>query len=245
MIKRSLEIKRVFISGGSRGIGRATVETFAEAGYQVAFTYAQKKSIASELVKKFPSGQLKAIQMDLQFQTSIEAAISEAKSFCEKIDIVIHNAAFTQDSILFTMNYEQWQSVIQASLNSFFFLNKAFLQDMIENRWGRIITLASVSGESGNRGQANYAAAKGALISATKSVAKEYARKGVLANVVSPGIIDTEMIKDLPPLDIKKMIPVGRTGTPQEVANAVYFLASEQASFINGTILQVNGGMYT
>ena len=183
--------------------------------------------------------------MDLTERDSIEAAIDEVKDFCQEIDIVVHNAAFTADTTLYLMSFDQWNSVIQTSLNSFFFLNKAFLSGMISNKWGRIITLASVSGEAGNRGQANYAAAKGALIAATKSIAKEYARKGVLANVVSPGIIDTDMTENLPPLDLKAMIPVGRKGTAQEVANAVFFLSSEQASFVNGTVLQVNGGMYT
>jgi 3-oxoacyl-[acyl-carrier protein] reductase len=144
------------------------------------------------------------------------------------------------------MDEGQWSRVLDTSLNSLFYVNKLVLPGMVANRWGRIIALASISGEAGNRGQANYAAAKGALIATCKSLAKEVAGKGVLVNVVSPGLIETDMTKDLPIKDeLKRLIPVGRFGQPDEVAKVVRFLASDDASYINGAVIRVNGGLYT
>ncbi len=235
-------MRKVLITGGSRGIGKACVEEFAKNGCEVVFTWLKNKESADNLQASLAGSKVSHFQLDLTciHPESLFASISEQGPF----DIVVHNAAFADDVPFFFMQENQWDSVTQASLNSFFHLNKAIIAHMIEKKWGRIITLASISGEAGNRGQTNYAAAKGALIAATKSLAKELGRKGILCNIVSPGLIDTDMTKDLA-LDIKQHIPVGRLGRPEEVAKAIAFLASDHASYINGTILQVNGGLYT
>ncbi len=187
---------------------------------------------------------VKFFKLDL-LKDSIDEKIRRQTSEDGGFDIVVHNAGIADDAAFYFMTPDQWHSVLNVSLNSFFFINKACLAHMIEKKWGRIITITSISGEAGNRGQVNYSAAKGAMISATKALAKEVGRKGVLVNSVSPGLIETEMTKDLPPIDFKQMIPVGRLGRPEEVASVVKFLASEEASYINGTVVQVNGGLYS
>ncbi len=235
------------ITGGSRGIGAAMVRAFHDAGrYHVTFTYNKNREKAFQLIEDLgnPTG-FKALPLDLNDKLSITSLLDKLVEEEPGYDIVIHNAASNDDQTFYFLEESQWNEVIQASLNSFFYLNKAFLPHMIQNRWGRIIVMASISGEAGQRGQTNYSAAKGALIAASKSLAREVARKGVLVNAVSPGLIETDMTAKGHFQDVTAMIPVGRMGTPAEVAKAVLFLASDDASYINGTVLQVNGGLYT
>lgn len=234
-------MRKVLITGGSRGIGEAMVREFS-LDHEVTFTYNSGEERAKTLIGELEGRNgLKALPLNLNDKESIKVLCGREESF----DIVIHNAASTSDQAFFFLDEDQWSSVINGSLNSFFYLNKAFLPHMIQNRWGRIIVMASISGEAGQRGQTNYSAAKGALISASKSLAKEVARKGVLVNVVSPGIIETDMTAGVPFKEVLPLIPIGRIGQPKEVAKAVKFLASDDASYINGTVLQVNGGLYT
>ncbi|RYF39985.1 MAG: SDR family oxidoreductase, partial [Cytophagaceae bacterium] len=185
------------------------------------------------------------IPLDLSNRAQLKERMEESLAVDGGYDVVIHNAASNDDQAFYFMEEEQWNDVIQTSLNSFFYINKAVLPHMIGNRWGRIIVMASISGEAGQRGQTNYAAAKGALIAASKSLAREVARKGVLVNAVSPGLIETDMTAQLHLQDILPMIPVGRMGRADEVAKVALFLASDDASYINGTVMQVNGGLYT
>jgi 3-oxoacyl-[acyl-carrier protein] reductase len=244
-------MKRVLVTGGSRGIGAAIVREFAaRKNYEVVFTYKGNQALADELAASINGsdgepGTVTAVPLDLnniEQMKQMLAALTEDKGF----DIVVHNAGSAEDGPFYFMNEDSWHHVTATALNSFYYINKACLEQMIASRFGRIITIVSISGESGNRGQVNYAAAKGALIAATKSLAKEVARKGVLVNAVSPGLIDTDMIKQLGPLeDIKNMIPMGRVGRPHEVAKVVTFLASDDASYINGEVIRVNGGLYT
>ena len=244
-------MKKVFISGGSRGIGAATVLAFAKTGgHEIIFSYSNNEEAAASVADaaRDLGAKVSFVRMNLCDRSSIEEGIANIFQISQHLDIVVHNAGAVADSPLFFMEEDAWDKVTQLSLNSFFFLNKAFLAGMIERKWGRIICLASVSGEAGQRGQTNYAAAKGAIIAASKSLAKEVARKGVLVNVVSPGLIETDMTASLAfanAKDLKDLIPVGRYGRPEEVAHAILFLSSDQASYINGTVLQVNGGLYT
>jgi len=240
-------MRHVFVTGGSRGIGAAIVrDLMARGSYQVTFTYQSRLDLAEALMDELGRpDHLRAVAMDLRNKDSIRAALAKALGDGPGFDIVVHNAAYTADAPFFFLEEQDWESVIATSLNSFFHINKACLPHMIEKRWGRIIVMASVSGEAGQRGQTNYAAAKGALIAASKSLAREVARKGVLVNAVSPGLIETDMTHSIPVAEVLPMIPVGRFGKPEEVAKVVAFLASDDASYINGTVLQVNGGLYT
>lgn len=216
--------------------------------HEVVFTYRQNKDLAQSLGTSLRDEGLKvsAIRLDLLDPAQIQAGIAQEIEARGGFDVLVHNAASTDDAAFFFMDEGQWSRVIGTSLNSLFYINKLCLPWMLEKRWGRIVGLASISGEAGNRGQANYAAAKGALIAACKSLAKELAGKGILVNVVSPGLIDTDMTKDLPIKDeLKRLIPLGRFGRPEEVAKVVRFLASDDASYVNGAVIRVNGGLYT
>lgn len=223
------------------------VRAFHNSGhYHVTFTYNRNEGKAQELIKELgsPVG-LKAQPLNLNDKVSIQNLLKELQGETVGYDVVVHNAASTSDQAFFFLEEDQWNDVIQASLNSFFYINKAVLPHMIRQRFGRIIVMASISGEAGQRGQSNYAAAKGALIAASKSLARELARKGILVNAVSPGLIETDMTENVPLEHILPLIPIGRMGRADEVAKVVLFLASDDASYINGTVLQVNGGLYT
>lgn len=236
------------VTGGTSAIGLAIVEQLCATGKDVVFSYRSNELAARELMTRM-EGRAQGFAMDLLDTASIERFVSDCQRHLSRksqtVGTLIHNAGFCSDGPFFLMAEQDWRQVIDTSLNSFYYLNKAFLADMIAARFGRIITMVSVSGEAGNRGQVNYSAAKGALIAATKALAKEVSRKGVLVNAVSPGIIASPMTDNLAIPDLKNLVPVGRKGTPAEVAHAVLFLASEQASYITGTVLQVNGGLYT
>jgi 3-oxoacyl-[acyl-carrier protein] reductase len=238
--------KRVLVTGGSRGIGRALVEALsADGSWDITLTYRVKKDEAQSVVNAARSCDVpcEAVCIDLLDAPAMRATITGVIESSGGFDAVVHNAALTADSNFYFMDDAQWNDVLSASLNSFYVLNKLCLPKMIEHRWGRIITLASVAGEAGNRGQVNYSAAKGALISATKALGREVGGKNVLCNVVSPGIIETDMTRDIP--DMRKLIPQGRYGKPEEVAGVVAFLLSSSASYINGEVIRVNGGFYT
>ncbi len=240
--------RKVFITGGSKGIGEATVRYFCiKKNYDVTFTYHKNEKKAHNIVEELTSENysISTFHLDLNNAKEVNSLIQNLIEKNDGFDIIIHNAAHTLDTPLFFMEENEWNDVIQASLNSFFYINKACIKKMIANRYGRIISIASISGESGNRGQTNYSAAKGALIAASKALAREIGIKGVTVNCVSPGIISTEMTANLPEAELKKMIPIGRFGTPEEVVSAIAFLASEEASYITGEVLRVNGGLYT
>ncbi len=218
----------------------------ATGAHRVTFTYHKNLEKALALIEELGSpASVRAIPLDLGDKASLKAAMESLSAEEEGYDIVIHNAAVASDQAFYFLEEEQWENVIQTSLNSFFYINKAVLPHMIQKRWGRIIVMASVSGEAGQRGQSNYAAAKGAVIAASKSLAREVARKGILVNALSPGLIETDMTADLHVNEILPLIPVGRMGRADEVAKVAVFLASDDASYINGTVLQVNGGLYT
>lgn len=240
-------MRNFLVTGGSQGIGKATVEILAEQGNQITFTYMTRETESVLICDKLRDRGLKVncFQLNLLDKSTITGKLHSAMERFGAFDGIVHNAGKAADDPFYFLDEKKFWDPIDTSLNSFFYINKACLGHMIGQRWGRIVTLASIAGESGNRGQTNYAAAKGAVISATKSLARELAGKGILCNSVSPGIIDTGMTQNLPKDEILRLIPVGRYGKPEEVAHVIKFLLSDEASYINGEVIRVNGGFYT
>lgn len=246
----SLDGKVALVTGASRGIGRAIAKYLAMAGATVIINYRSSKEKAEELKSEIESfgGKALIFKCDVSNPDEVNSLREEiSRSGLGKVTIVVNNAGITRDKLLKSMTLEDWDIVLNTNLRSVFLVTKAFLPDMILSRWGRIINVSSIVGLIGSAGQANYAASKAGIIGFTKSIAKEYARFGITANVVAPGYIETDMTADLPE-KVKKgylsMIPVGRAGAPEEVAAVVLFLASPMSSYVNGEVLNVNGGMY-
>jgi 3-oxoacyl-[acyl-carrier protein] reductase len=239
------ERQTVFVSGASRGIGAAIVRCLAGAGFDIWLNYHTSQDSAEILKAEIEAmGQSCTL---LPFDVADEQAVSVALEPLLEEDVpfaFVHNAGFARDTILPMMRRDEWDSVIDVHLTSFFILARLFSKAMISKRRGRIISIASVSGETGQAGQANYSAAKAGLIGASKSLARELARRNILVNVVSPGLIETDMVKDLPLDKIMPLIPMNRMGTVEEVAGVVRFLLSKDADYITGQVISVNGGLY-
>lgn len=240
--------KIVLVTGASRGIGRAIAETFAAKGAVVvgtATTEAGAAAISSNLEK---IGQGFGIEMNVAQQASIEQAFEKiVTKLTNAPQIVVNNAGITRDNLMLRMKPEEWDEVINTNLTGLYRITKLCLKSMIKARWGRIINISSIVGVNGNAGQANYAAAKAGLIGFSKSVAQEVASRNVTVNVVAPGYIQTDMtnaLGDETKAQLLKMIPMQKVGRPEDIAEAVLFLASEAAGYITGQTLHVNGGMY-
>lgn len=235
------------VTGASRGIGRAIAETLAAGGATVVA--AARGDGARPVAEAIAAGGGKAepVSLDVTDAASIDAAVSRALDEFGRIDILVNNAGITRDQLMLRMKREDWDAVLATNLTAAFLTVQAVLKPMIRQRHGRIVNLTSVVGQSGNPGQANYAASKAGLIGFTKAVAQEVASRNVTVNAVAPGMIDTDMTRALGD-DVHEAwadkIPVRRLGTPVEVAAAVAFLASDEASYITGHVLAVNGGMY-
>ena len=242
-------MKYALITGGSRGIGREICLKLAEDGYSIIINYKANEEKAKEVKKAIEDigGKAELLPFDTSSPQSIEEAMErwQSKNQDSHISVLVHNAGITDDSLLFMMSDSQWHNVLDTSLNGFFYLSRLIVKDMMASRWGRIVVVSSLSGVKGMAGQVNYSAAKGALISASKALAIEVARRGVTVNVVAPGFIRTDMTGHLSEMDLKATIPMGRFGQASEVAEAVAFFASEKSSYITGTVLNVNGGLYT
>jgi 3-oxoacyl-[acyl-carrier protein] reductase len=187
------------------------------------------------------------MQFDVASQAAAERALGDwqARNIDSYIQVLVNNAGIRKDALLMWMKNEEWTDVLNTNLNSFLYITRFLLKDMLVNKFGRIINVVSLSGIKGLPGQANYSAAKGGVIAATKALAQEIAKKNVTVNAVAPGFIRTDMTKDLDESQLKIMIPMGRFGKPEEVASAVRFLASDDASYITGSVINVNGGLYT
>lgn len=236
------------VTGGSRGIGRAIVVALAEAGARVAFVYQSSSKPADDLVAELKGKNLEAVayQADVKSFSSAEEVVGKIIDSWEKIDILVNNAGIIRDSLLATMSEDQWGEVIQTNLNSVFNYCHAAIRPMMSARYGRIINMSSVASEFGNQGQANYAASKGGIEGFTRCFATEVARRGITVNAVAPGFIETDMttaVRNAAEAEIKKSIPVRRLGKPEDIANAVRFLAEESASYITGQVLRVDGGL--
>ena len=233
------------VTGGSRGIGRAIAVELSEAGYGIIITYKSNDRAAEETLEIIRSkgGRGEKIRFDVADSETAAKQMDEIISRYTSIRVLVNNAGVTADGLFMMMSEEDWDIVIQTTLKGFYNVTKPVLKRMVRNKRGSIVSISSASALIGNRGQANYAAAKSGLIAASRSLASEVARLGVRVNVVAPGLIDTEMIKGAPIDKIKEIIPMARIGRPEEVAKVVRFLCSDDASYITGQVISVNGGM--
>ena len=237
----------VFVTGASRGIGKAIARRCAAAGATVAAGAREDhaRPVVEEIVAA--GGAAEALSIDVTDETSVIAAVHTTLERFQRIDILVNNAGIVRDQLLMRMKAAEWAAVVATNLTSAFTCTQAVLRPMLKQRWGRVINISSVVGQSGNPGQVNYAAAKAGLIGFTKALAREVASRGITVNVVAPGMIETDMtggLGDLARAALEAQIPLGRIGAPEEVAGAVCFLASVEASYITGQVVGVNGGLY-
>ena len=237
--------KIALVTGATRGIGRAVAEELVSKGAFVIGTATSEKG--AESISAYLGEKGKGLVLNVADQASIDAVLEQIKQEFGDIDILVNNAGITRDNLLMRMKDEEWFDILQTNLSSVYHLSKAMLRTMMKKRFGRIINIGSVVGSMGNAGQTNYCAAKAGLIGFSKALAKEVASRGITVNVVAPGFIATDMTEVLSE-ELKNNLltqtPAGRLGEPKDIAKAVAFLASEDASYINGTTLHVNGGMY-
>ena len=237
--------KIALVTGATRRIGRAVAEELVSKGAFVIGTATSEKG--AESISAYLGEKGKGLVLNVADQASIDAVLEQIKQEFGDIDILVNNAGITRDNLLMRMKDDEWFDILQTNLSSVYHLSKAMLRTMMKKRFGRIINIGSVVGSMGNAGQTNYCAAKAGLIGFSKALAKEVASRGITVNVVAPGFIATDMT-DVLSEELKNnlltQIPAGRLGEPKDIAKAVAFLASEDASYINGTTLHVNGGMY-
>ena len=244
----TLQGRIALVTGGGRGIGRAIVEEFAAAGATVAFTYKSSSGVSEDLASalRAKGHTVSAHQSDAASASDATALVSRVIADHGRLDILINNAGIAKDGLLMRMSEEDWDRVIANNLKSVFNFTKAAARQMVGQRSGKIINITSIVGISGNAGQSNYAASKAGIIGFTKSIAKELASRNIQVNAIAPGFVDTDMTGALTPEQKKVligMIPLKRTARPEEIASAVRFLASDDAGYINGQVLCVDGGM--
>ena len=236
------------VTGASRGIGRAIAEELATAGHRVAINYVRAKDEAAAVVEEIRAagGEAVAVGADVGTDEGVAELFGAVAESLGPVEILVNNAGIVRDNLLLRMSPDDWDAVIETNLRSVFLCTKTALRPMLKARWGRIISVTSVSGLSGNPGQANYAAAKAGIVGFTKSIAKEVGSRGITVNAVAPGFIETDMtaaIEDASRDTARDQITLGRFGTPQEVSAAVGYLASEQAAYVTGQVLVVDGGL--
>ncbi|MEJ7644396.1 MAG: 3-oxoacyl-ACP reductase FabG [Chryseolinea sp.] len=242
-------MKYALVTGGSRGIGRAICLKLAEMGYHVIINYKNNDVEAANTLalvqEKNVTGEL--LKFDVSSKQEVDVALAGwfTSNQNQTIEILVNNAGIRDDALMVWMSDEQWKRVLGSSLDAFYYVTRHVITGMVSNKYGRIVTIVSLSGLKGLPGQTNYSAAKAGVIGATKALAQEVARRGITVNAVAPGFIRTDMTQDLNETELKGLIPMKRFGEPDEVADAVAFLASAKASYITGTVLSINGGLYT
>ena len=242
-------VKYALVTGGSRGLGRAVCLRLAKMGIPVLINYQSNKTAAEEVRDEIlaSGGEASILGFNVADEKQVTAAIEawEAEHPDDYIAYLVNNAGIRRDNVMFMMPDEDWHSVIDVTLNGFFYVTRRLLPKMMMRRHGgRIVNMASLSGLKGMAGQTNYSAAKAALIGATKALAQEAAARNVTVNAVAPGFIETDMTKDLPQDELKNLVPMRRFGKPDEVAALVGFLCSDDASYITGEVISINGGLY-
>ena len=241
----SFENKVVLVTGASRGIGRAIAEAFVAKGAKVVGTATSQSG--ADAISAYLGDSGCGMVLNVTSSESVEALYAAIKERFGDVDVLINNAGITRDNLLMRMKDDEWQDIIDTNLTSLYRLSKPVLRTMMKKRYGRIVSIGSVVGTMGNAGQTNYAAAKAGLIGFTKSLAREVASRGITVNAVAPGFIATDMthaLNDEQRAGILNQVPANRLGEPQEIAAAVLFLASDEASYVTGETLHVNGGMY-
>jgi len=238
--------KTALVTGASRGLGASIAITLAKAGYNIWANYSSNKEAAEKVKKEIEElgRTCKLLKFDVRDKEAIEKVLAPELELCTP-DVLVNNAGFTRDALMIWMSQDDWEDVIDVSLLGFFLVTKTVLMGMLKRRSGRIINITSTAGQSGLPGQVNYSTAKAGLIGATKSLALEVCKRGVIVNAIAPGFIETDMTAELPLDKILPTIPAGRFGRAEEVAAAVEFLCSDKASYIIGETISINGGIYT
>ncbi|MEW6666882.1 MAG: 3-oxoacyl-ACP reductase FabG [Thermodesulfobacteriota bacterium] len=234
------------VTGGSKGIGRAVCIELARSGYDIVVNYRSDEPGAAETLRAVTEQGAggRIMRFDVSNRDETQEAVQEIIERFESVDVLVNNAGIHADGLFVMMPHEDWDAVIDTSLRGFYNMTRPLLEKMIFQKHGAVVSIASVAALIGNRGQANYSAAKAGLIGASRAVASEVARLGIRVNVVAPGLIETDMIQGAPVENIKAVIPMGRIGRPEEVAKVVRFLCSDDASYITGQVISVNGGMF-
>lgn len=243
-------MKYAIVTGGSRGIGRAICKKLAEdTDYHILINYQSNEAAALTTLQEIQSvgGNGEIIQFDVANQQEVSAALTQWQEDNPNavVEVIVNNAGITRDGLFMWMPQQDWQDVINTSLNGFYNVTNFFIQKLLRNKYGRIINMVSVSGVKGTPGQTNYSAAKGALVGATKALAQEVAKRKITVNAVAPGFIKTDMTSDLNEDELVKLVPANRFGEAEEVADLVSFLASKKSGYITGEVININGGIYS
>ena len=242
-------MKYALVTGGSRGIGRAICIKLAEQGYNIIVNYKSNEAEANktaEMVRQ-KNVQAELLKFDVSNKNEVDSILAGwvEKNKDTPIEVLVNNAGIRDDALMIWMTEDQWKNVLASSLDAFYYVTRQVLNGMLAAKYGRIVNVVSLSGLKGMPGQTNYSAAKAGVIGATKALAQEVARRGVTVNAVAPGFIRTDMTQDLNEQELKGLVPMKRFGEPEEVADAVVFLASQKASYITGNVLSINGGLYS
>ena len=241
--------KYALVTGASRGIGRAIALKLASQGFAVIINYASNVAAAQQTLDEIVAtgGSAELLPFDVSDNKAVAEALQQWKAEHSEdyISVIVNNAGIRKDNLMMWMPQEDWHSVVSTSLDGLYNVTQPLLKDMLVKKWGRIVNIASLSGLRCMAGQVHYSAAKGGMIAATKALAQEVAKKKITVNAVAPGFIKSDMTADLPEAELKKMVPVGRFGEAEEVAELVAFLVSDAAAYITGEVISINGGLYT